>query len=155
MAAEHGAGEISAKHSSLEDDKRLGSYTTSMWDLTMFLCVLRDLSAILCSCSWGTCVSVCILGGSACVSEGPSVISKRQENIGLDLRSLGSHLEDRETKVSGLETVIGLVDRASQNFPETNLVQAPAPRQGVASIAEVNLDAILTTTTHSPDKNTS
>ncbi|XP_078688463.1 uncharacterized protein LOC144920271 [Branchiostoma floridae x Branchiostoma belcheri] len=58
--------------------------TTSMWDFTMFLCVLWDLSAILCSCSWGTCVSVCILGGSAFVSEGPSVISKRQENIGLD-----------------------------------------------------------------------
>ncbi|KAI8504354.1 hypothetical protein Bbelb_174720 [Branchiostoma belcheri] len=39
----------------------------------------------------------------------------------------------------------------NRNFPETNLVEAPAPRQGVASIAEVNLDAILTTTTHSPD----
>ncbi|KAI8488270.1 hypothetical protein Bbelb_338660 [Branchiostoma belcheri] len=33
----------------------------------------------------------------------------------------------------------------------TNLVEAPAPRQGVASIAEVTWDAILTTTTHSPD----
>ncbi|KAI8496267.1 hypothetical protein Bbelb_261080 [Branchiostoma belcheri] len=106
MAAEHGVGEISAETSSLEDDKRLGSccyvpdhvgpvhvpvcavgpvweadavYLTmwdlsmfpcvlwdlsavweadavylTMWDLSMLLCVLWDLSAILCSCphSW-------------------------------------------------------------------------------------------------------
>ncbi|KAI8496464.1 hypothetical protein Bbelb_257630 [Branchiostoma belcheri] len=47
----------------------------SMWDLTMLLCVLWDLSAIQCTCAYscicGTCVSVRILGGSACVSEGP------------------------------------------------------------------------------------
>eukprot|EP00058_Branchiostoma_floridae_P012454 XP_002597942.1 hypothetical protein BRAFLDRAFT_79816 [Branchiostoma floridae] len=53
-----------------------------MWDLTMFLCVLWDLSAILCACPCSTCVPV--------FQEDLSAVY-REDNIRLDRldRSLG------------------------------------------------------------------
>ncbi|KAI8507669.1 hypothetical protein Bbelb_150490 [Branchiostoma belcheri] len=72
MSAEHGAGGTSDNNSSLEDEKRLflvvweaDAVYLTMRDLSMLLCVLWDLSAILCACAYScrTCVPVHIPQG--------------------------------------------------------------------------------------------